>query len=146
MGLPDTAVLLPDEELIATQVLTGLLDGVLVCTDLPDGSAFAAALPVVRVLRTGGLPDIATWGGPSLRDNPRLSVDCYAATRADCKALVARTRAAWMSMAGASTPLGSVSKAWEEVGPAARPEEPNSNVIRFGWIAGMSVRPPRAGS
>jgi hypothetical protein len=139
-------VLLPDEELMAVALLTAALDGVTVCTDLPDGSAFTAALPVVRVLRAGGLPDIAAWGGDVLRDNPRLSVDCYAASRAQCKELVARVRAAWMSMAGASTPQGSVSRAWEEVGPTARPEEPNTNITRFGWIAGMSVRPPRAGS
>jgi hypothetical protein len=140
------SVLLPDEELLAVTLLAALLDGVTVCTDLPDGSAFAAALPVVRVLRTGGLPDIAAWGGPVLRDNPRLSLDCYAASLPDCKALIARVRAAWMSLAGTSTAQGSVSRAWEEVGPAARPDEPNTNVTRFGWIVGMSVRPPRSDS
>lgn len=143
MPLPTTAVLLPDEELIATTLLRGLLDGVTVCTVLPDGGAFDAALPVVRVLRVGGLPDLETWGGPPLRDNPRLSIDCYATTWAGCKALVGQVRAAWGSLAGVSTALGSVDRTWEEVGPTARPEDPNTNITRFGWIVGMSVRPPR---
>ena len=34
-----------------------------------------------------------------------------------------------------------VLRTWEEIGPTIRPEEPNSNVTRLGYTAGLRVRP-----
>lgn len=139
---------LPDAKTIAIGYLDGVLTGVTVTDTNPPDPEFTAALPLVRVLRVGGTGDLTSWGGPTQRDRPRLSVDVYdqALPVGDVWAVMARVRAAWQDMPGYSAPEGRVRSVHEEVGPADRPEEPNTGVDRVGMIVGMSVRPPRSAS
>lgn len=138
-----TPLLLPDAKGMAIELLSGALDGVLVTSSTPPEPQFTQSLPLVRVLRVGGVADVKGWSAPAVRDRPRLSVDCYAAGEAAAAQLVSQVRAAWAVLAGQSTAVGAVTGTWEETGPQDRPEEPNTGVSRVGMILGMSVRPPR---
>ncbi|MGW0585945.1 hypothetical protein ACWD25_61175, partial [Streptomyces sp. NPDC002920] len=68
-----TPVVLPDGKQIAIDLLTADLDDVLVTSETPEGAALNAALPLVRVLRIGGVADVRGWADPASRDNPRFS-------------------------------------------------------------------------
>lgn len=141
-----TPVALPDGKKIAIDLLSDALDGVLVTSATPEGAALTAALPVVRVLRIGGLADQRGWADPASRDNPRFSVDCYAADDATAMQLALRVLAAWELLPNQSTDDGYVSGISQETGPQDRPEDLNSDAVRVGMILGMSVRPPRVTS
>lgn len=141
-----TAVVLPDGKKIAIELLTAILDGVHVSSTTPEGAALNAALPAVRVLRVGGIADIRGWNGPALRDNPRLSIDCYDADEDAAMRLAQRVCAEWELLPGMSTADGEVTGISQETGPADRPEDLNPDVPRVGMILGMSVCPPRVTS
>lgn len=138
---------MPDAKQLAIDHFDGVLDGVTVTDTTPPEPEFTESLPLLRVLRVGGTGDQAAWGGPTQRDQPRLSLDVYdrAVPDGDAWAVMGRVRAAWQDLKGQSTPAGRVSDVHEETGPQDRPEEPNTGVDRVGMIVGMSVRPPRSG-
>ncbi|MFE7233904.1 hypothetical protein ACFVAF_25205 [Streptomyces sp. NPDC057596] len=136
-------VVLPDGKQIAIELLAADLPGVHVCGRLPEGKALDAALPVVRVLRVGGVADVRGWADPAQRDNPRFSVDCYAADDQQAMRLAQRVCAIWELLPGRATADGVVIGISQETGPQDRPEEPNSDVYRVGMTLGMSVSPPR---
>jgi len=146
-----TPVTLPDGKQIGIDLLqAALASSALVVGELPEGAAFDEALAqhggIVRVLRIGGTADLRGWADPSVRDNPRFSVDCYAPTTPALGAamrLALRVRGEWELLAGQSTADGIVTRTTEETGPQDRPEEPNTGVRRVGMTLGMSVRPPR---
>jgi len=131
---------LPDVELLVVTYLSEAT-GFFVCTDRPDGTEFASRLPVVQIIRTGGPRSIPTWNGRYAAEDARFSVDVYASTRLAANQAVGTVRLALEDLKGSTRPEGAVSRTWEEVGPAARPEEPNTDVVRIGWIAGLTVRP-----
>lgn len=141
-----TPVVLPDGKKISIDLLSAALDGVLVTSKLPEGAAFTAALPVVRVLRIGGVADVRSWSDPAQRDNPRFSIDCYAADEQQAMQLAQRVCAEWELLPGQATADGIVTGISQETGPQDRPEEPNSDVNRVGMTLGMSVCPPRVTS
>ncbi|WP_428956227.1 hypothetical protein [Streptomyces sp. cg35] len=141
-----TAVVLPDGKKIAIDLLTAVLDGVYVSSKTPEGAALNAVLPAVRVLRIGGVADVRSWNGPAARDNPRFSIDCYAADEDTAMRLAQRVCAEWELLPGMSTADGEVTGISQETGPQDRPEEPNSDVYRVGMTLGMSVCPPRVTS
>ncbi|MGW4822519.1 hypothetical protein ACWEP4_26885 [Streptomyces sp. NPDC004227] len=138
-----TPVVLPDGKQMAIQLLGADLPGVHVCGRLPEGRALDAALPVVRVLRVGGVADVRGWSDPAQRDNPRFSIDCYDTDDAKAMRLAQRVCAAWELLPGRSTADGIVTGVSQETGPQDRPEEPNSDIARVGMTLGMSVSPPR---
>lgn len=131
-----------DGKQVAIDLLTAALDGVHVTGRLPEGAALNSVLPAVRVLRIGGTRDMRGWSDPATRDNPRLSVDCYAATDGDAMRLAIRVCDAWELLPNQSTTDGLVAGISQETGPQDRPEDLNSDAIRVGMILGMSVRPP----
>lgn len=131
---------LPDVEALAVQYLTTAVDGLYVCTVRPDGGEFIGRLPLAQITRVGGPRTIPTWTGRYAAEDARLSVDVYAATHEAAAAAVSAVRLALEDLKGVVTPQGTVSRTWEETGPTARPEEPNTNVVRTGWIAGLTVR------
>jgi hypothetical protein len=143
-----TPVVLPDSKQVAIALLQAALGSAArVVGELPEGPAFDAALPLVRVLRIGGTADLRGWSDRSVRDNARFSVDCYAkATPALGAAmrLALRVRGEWELLPGQATADGIVTGTSEETGPQDRPEEPNTGVRRVGMTLGMSVRPPRS--
>lgn len=139
-----TPVVLPDGKQIAITLLTAALDGVLVTGRLPAGTALNAALPVVRVLRIGGVADMRGWSDPANRDNPRFSVDCYADSDHTALQLARRVCAEWELLPGRATADGIVTRISIETGPQDRPEEPNTGIARVGMTLGMSVSPPQA--
>jgi len=141
-----TPVVLPDGKKIAIDLLSAALDGVLVTSATPEGAALNAALPVVRVLRIGGLADQRGWADPASRDNPRFSVDCYDTDDAKAMQLALRVLAAWELLPNQATADGEVGGISQETGPQDRPEDLNSDAVRVGMILGMSVRPPRVTS
>ncbi|MEU0783546.1 hypothetical protein ABZ341_18470 [Streptomyces sp. NPDC006173] len=141
-----TPILLPDGKKVAIDLLSAALDGVLIASSLPEGAALTAALPVVRVLRIGGVGDVRGWNGPALRDNPRFSVDCYAAEEEAAMQLARRVCAEWELLPGQATADGIVTGISQETGPQDRPEDPNADVARVGMTLGMSVCPPRVTS
>lgn len=145
-----TPVALPDSKQVAIDLLqTALGTDARVVGELPEGPAFDTALPLVRVLRIGGTADLRGWTDPSARDNPRFSVDCYAAATPALGAamrLALRVRGEWELLPGQATADGIVTGTSEETGPQDRPEEPNTGVRRVGMTLGMSVRPPRSNS
>ncbi|MEU0991271.1 hypothetical protein [Streptomyces sp. NPDC005953] len=141
-----TPLTLPDSKQIAIDLLTAAMPDVTVASKLPEGTAFNAALPVVRVLRIGGTATMRGWGSPATRDRPRFSVDCYAATEGAAMRLALAVRAEWELFPGQFTAGGGVEAISEETGPQDRPEEPNSGVARVGMTLGMSVCPPRVTS
>jgi hypothetical protein len=137
-----TPLILPDSKQIAIELLSAAMPGVQVVGKLPEGKAFDAALPLVRVLRVGGTSDMRGWSDPATRDRPRFSVDCYEATEGAAMRLALRVRAEWELLPGQATAVGIVAGISEETGPQDQPEEPNTGVARVGMILGMSVRPP----
>lgn len=141
-----TPVVLPDGKKIAIELLSADLDGVLVTSATPEGAALTAALPVVRVLRIGGVADMRGWADPASRDNPRFSVDCYAASEDAAMQLALTVLAAWELLPNRTTDDGEVEGISQETGPQDRPEDLNSDAHRVGMILGMSVRPPRVTS
>jgi hypothetical protein len=138
-----TPVVLPDGKQIAIELLAAAMDGVLVTGQLPEGTALNAALPAVRVLRIGGIADLRGWADGAVRDNPRFSVDCYAATDDTAMQLARRVCAEWELLPGRATADGIVTRISQETGPQDRPEEPNTGVARVGMTLGMSVSPPQ---
>ncbi|WP_333742700.1 hypothetical protein [Streptomyces ardesiacus] len=141
-----TPLVLPDGKQIAIDLLSAALDGVHVTGVLPAGKTLTAALPVVRVLRIGGVADMRGWADPASWDNPRFSVDCYAATDALAMQLARRVCAEWELLPGQATPDGIVTGVSQETGPQDRPEDPNTDLWRVGMTLGMSVSPPRSTS
>jgi hypothetical protein len=139
-----TPVVLPDGKQIAIELLSVAMDGVLVTGRLPEGAALNEALPVVRLLRVGGVADVRGWAAPAQRDNPRFSVDCYANTDHAALQLARRVCAEWELLPGQATADGIVTRISQETGPQDRPEEPNSDVYRVGMTLGMSVSPPQS--
>jgi hypothetical protein len=137
---PLTALVLPDVE---AMVINQLLDvtGYQAATIRPGGDDFTAALPFVWVNRIGGVRTTGTLGGRRLHDEARISLDVYAASRVESTDAMARVRAAVEQMQGTTRDGGLVLRTWEETGPAIRPEEPNTNVTRIGFTAGLRVRP-----
>jgi hypothetical protein len=137
---PLTALVFPDvEEMVVNQILDVLAYEA--ATVRPEGDAFTEALPFVQVSRIGGVRVTGTLGGLRLHDDARISLDVYAPSRVEATDAVARVRAAVEQMQGTSRNGGYVLLTWEETGPAVRPEEPNSNVTRIGYTAGLRVRP-----
>lgn len=141
-----TPVVLPDGKQIAITLLAAALDGVHVTGKLPEGKALTAALPVVRVLRIGGVATMRGWADPAVRDNPRFSIDCYAADDALAMQLARRVCAEWELLPGQATADGIVTAVSQETGPQDRPEDPNADLWRVGMTLGMSVSPPRSTS
>ncbi|MFJ6729369.1 hypothetical protein ACIQPQ_31155 [Streptomyces sp. NPDC091281] len=141
-----TPVVLPDGKKIAIDLLAVALDGVLVTSTTPEGAAFTAALPVVRVLRAGGTADMRGWADPAGRDNPRFSIDCYDTDDEKAMQLARRVCAEWEVLPGRATADGIVTGISQETGPQDRPEDLNSDAYRVGMILGMSVCPPRVSS
>ncbi|MGW0920084.1 hypothetical protein ACWD3J_13840 [Streptomyces sp. NPDC002755] len=139
-------VVLPDGKQMAVDLLSAALTGVLVTSATPEGTALTAALPVVRVLRIGGVADVRGWSDPASRDNPRFSVDCYAADDGAAMQLARRVCAEWELLPGQVTADGIVTGISQETGPQDRPEDLNSAAFRVGMILGMSVCPPRVTS
>ncbi|MFJ9101294.1 hypothetical protein ACIRJM_22835 [Streptomyces sp. NPDC102405] len=139
-----TPVVLPDGKQVAIDLLTADLPDVHVAGRLPEGAALNAALPAVRVLRIGGLADLRGWADPASRDNPRFSVDCYAAEDDQAMQLARRVCAAWELLPGRDTADGIVVGISQETGPQDRPEDPNADMARVGMTLGMSVSPPRS--
>ncbi|MGW2113798.1 hypothetical protein [Streptomyces zhihengii] len=131
-----------DGKQVAIDLLSAALDGVHVTGALPEGVALMGVLPAVRVLRIGGTSDMRGWSDPATRDNPRFSVDCYAATVGEAMRLGLRVRGMWELLPNQSTAEGLVNSVSEETGPQDRPEDLNSDAYRVGMILGMSVRPP----
>ncbi|MEE4540991.1 hypothetical protein V2S66_03285 [Streptomyces sp. V4-01] len=131
---------LPDVEALIVHYLTGAVDGLYVCTVRPDGTAFTALLPLAQITRVGGPRTIPTWNGRYVAEDARVSVDVYATSREAANASVGTVRLALESLRGRVTQQGTVSRTWEETGPTARPEEPNTNVVRIGWTAGLTIR------
>jgi hypothetical protein len=127
---PLTALVFPDvEEMVINQILDVLQYEA--STVRPEGDAFTEALPFVQVTRIGGTRTTGTSTGRRVHDDSRVE-----ATDA-----MAQVRAAVEQMQGTSRNGGFVLRTWEETGPAVRPEEPNSNVTRLGYTAGLRVRP-----
>lgn len=140
MTTPLTALVFPDvEEMVVNQILDVLTYEA--ATVRPEGDAFTEALPFVQVARIGGVRVTGTLEGRRLHDDARISLDVYAPSRVEATDAVARVRAAVEQMQGTSRNGGYVLRTWEETGPAVRPEEPNSNVTRIGYTAGLRVRP-----
>jgi hypothetical protein len=137
---PLTAVVFPDVE---AMVVHQLLDvtGYQAAPVRPGGDDFTAALPFVWVNRIGGVRTTGTLGGRRLHDDARISLDVYASSRVEATDAVARVRAAVEQMQGTARDDGFVLRTWEEIGPAVRPEEPNTNVTRIGFTAGLRIRP-----
>lgn len=131
---------LPDVEALLVEYLTSAVAGLYVCTVRPDGTEFTSLLPLAQITRVGGPRTIPSWTGRYAAEDARLSVDVYAAIREGANATVGAVRLALEDLKGRVTPQGTVSRTWEETGPAARPEEPNTGVVRIGWIAGLTVR------
>ncbi|MFJ6566647.1 hypothetical protein ACIQNU_04455 [Streptomyces sp. NPDC091292] len=141
-----TPVALPDGKKIAIDLLAAAMPDVQVSSKTPEGRALNAALPAVRVLRVGGVADVRGWADPANRDNPRLSLDCYAATEDGAMRLAQRVCAEWELLPGRATADGIVTGVSQETGPQDRPEEPNTGITRVGMTVGMSVSPPRVTS
>lgn len=141
-----TAVVLPDGKQIAIDLLSIALPGVLVTSQTPEGKALTAALPVVRVLRVGGVASLRGWTDPAQQDNPRFSIDCYAPTDDTAMQLARQVCAEWELLPGQATAEGIVTGISQETGPQDRPEDLNSDAVRVGMILGMSVCPPRVTS
>ncbi|MEV5472963.1 hypothetical protein AB0L66_11475 [Streptomyces sp. NPDC052207] len=140
MTTPLTALVFPDvEEMVINQILDVL--SYEASTVKPEGDAFIQALPFVQVTRIGGTRVTGTFKGRRLHDDARISLDVYADSRVAATDAVAQVRAAVEQMQGTSRNGGFVLRTWEEIGPAVRPEEPNSNVTRIGYTAGLRVRP-----
>lgn len=140
MTPPLTALVFPDvEEMVINQILDVLQYEA--STVRPEGDAFTEALPFVQVTRIGGTRVTGTAAGRQLHDEARISLDVYAASRVEATDAMAQVRAAVEQMQGTSRNGGYVLRTWEETGPAVRPEEPNSNVTRLGYTAGLRVRP-----
>ncbi|WP_328981773.1 hypothetical protein OG258_19965 [Streptomyces mirabilis] len=140
MPTPLTALVFPDvEAMVINQILE--VAGYQAATVRPGGEDFTAALPFVWVNRIGGVRVTGTSGGRRLHDEARISLDVYAASRVGATDAMARVRAAVEQMQGITRDGGSVLRTWEEIGPAIRPEEPNTNVTRIGYTAGLRVRP-----
>lgn len=131
---------LPDIEALLVQYLTRAVDGLYVCTVRPDGSEFTALLPLAQITRVGGPRTLPTWAGRYAAEDARVSVDVYATSHEDANATVGTVRLALEDLKGRVTQQGTVSRTWEETGPTARPEEPNTGVVRVGWVAGLTVR------
>lgn len=142
-----TPVVLPDSKQVAIDLLQAALgDAARVVGELPGPPEFDTALPLVRVLRLGGIAGLRGWADSSAIDRPRFSVDCYASATPSLGAamrLALRVRAEWELLPGQNTAAGIVTGTSEETGPQDRPEEPNTGVRRVGMTLGMSVRPPR---
>ncbi|MDC2953387.1 hypothetical protein PO587_02835 [Streptomyces gilvifuscus] len=140
MTTPLTALVFPDvEEMVVNQILDVL--SYEAATVRPEGDAFTEALPFVQVARIGGTRVTSTLEGCRLHDDARISLDVYAASRVEATDAMTRVRAAVEQMQGTTRNGGYVLRTWEEIGPAVRPEEPNSNVTRIGYTAGLRVRP-----
>ncbi|MEU6651277.1 hypothetical protein ABZ904_17990 [Streptomyces sp. NPDC046900] len=140
MTPPLTALVFPDVEAMVVNEILDVL-AYEASTVRPEGDAFMEALPFVWVNRIGGVRVAGTFGGLRLFDEARISLDVYAASRVEATDAMARVRAAMEQMQGTSRNGGAVLRTWEETGPAVRPEEPNSNVTRIGYIAGFRVQP-----
>ena len=131
---------LPDIEALLVQYLTDAVNGLYVCTTRPPAGEFIGRLPLAQITRVGGPRTIPTWNGRYTAEDARVSVDVFAGSRAGANAAVGAVRLALEDLKGVVTPQGTVSRTWEETGPTARPEEPNTAVVRTGWIAGLTVR------
>lgn len=135
-----TSLVFPDvEEMVVNQILDVL--GYQAATIKPSGDEFVAALPFVWVNRIGGVRTENTWEGRRLFDEARISLDVYAGSRVAATDTVAQVRAAVEQMQNTTRNGGLVIRTWEETGPAVRPEEPNTNVVRIGLVVGLRVRP-----
>ncbi|MFJ9353761.1 hypothetical protein [Streptomyces mirabilis] len=140
MPTPLTALVFPDiEAMVINQILE--VAGYQAATVRPGGDDFIAALPFVWVNRIGGVRGEETFGGLRMFDEGRISLDVYAASRVEATDAMARVRAAVEQMQGTTRDGGSVLRTWEETGPAVRPEEPNTDVTRIGYTAGLRVQP-----
>jgi len=133
-------VALPDIEALIVQYLTDTVDGLYVCTVRPAAGEFIPRLPLAQITRVGGPRTIPTWNGRYTAEDARVSVDVFADSREGANTTVGAVRLALEDLKGAVTEEGTVSRTWEETGPTARPEEPNTGVVRTGWIAGLTVR------
>ncbi|MFE4991427.1 hypothetical protein ACFRH4_08755 [Streptomyces mirabilis] len=140
MPTPLTALVFPDiEAMVINQILE--VAGYQAATVRPGGDDFTATLPFVWVNRIGGVRSEETFGGLRMFDEGRISLDVYAASRVEATDATARVRAAVEQMQGTTRDGGSVLRTWEETGPAVRPEEPNTDVTRIGYTAGLRVQP-----
>jgi hypothetical protein len=110
-------------------------------TERPDGDTLTGNLPYVQVTRIGGMKAVQTWQGARLFDEPRIDLDIWAADRITATDATAAVRTVFEQMHGITRDGGLVQRTWEETGPALRPEEPNTNVVRIGLTVGLRVRP-----
>lgn len=128
----------PDAALLAVSVFTARLPGAYFCTKLPPGPQFNTLLPggIVRVMRIGGVPIYRRH-----LDNPNLSLDLYAPDEPTVNDLIKQVRAVVGDMEDATGDGGRITWAGELTGPAERPEEPNTGVVRFGMSIELITRP-----
>ncbi|MFF3558971.1 hypothetical protein ACFYXS_02865 [Streptomyces sp. NPDC002574] len=135
-----TALVFPDVE---TMVINQILDvlGYQAATKRPGGQDFTDALPFVWVARIGGARTGESFGGRRQFDDARISLDVFAPSRVEATDAMALLRAAIEDMQGTTRDDGTVLRTWEEIGPTIRPEEPNTEVTRIGYTAGLRVQP-----
>lgn len=138
--MPLTSLVFPDVEAMVINQILDVLD-YQAATVKPGGDEFVAALPFVWVNRIGGVRTEGTWDGRRLFDEARISLDVYADSRVAATDAVAQVRAAVEQMQNTTRDGGFVLRTWEETGPAVRPEEPNTNVVRIGMTVVLRVRP-----
>lgn len=138
--MPLTSLVFPDVEQMVVNQILDVLD-YQASTVRPGDGEFTDALPYVWINRIGGVRMEGTWDGRRLFDEARLSLDVYADSRVAATDAVAQVRAAVEQMQNTTRDGGFVLRTWEETGPAVRPEEPNTNVVRIGFTAVLRVRP-----
>ncbi|MFD8072155.1 hypothetical protein ACFV3E_05830 [Streptomyces sp. NPDC059718] len=140
MTTPLTALVFPDVEAMVIHQILDVL-GYQAATMRPGGHDFDEALPFVWVARIGGGRTGESFGGQRHFDDARISLDVYAASRVEATDVMARVRAAIEQMQGTTWDGGTVLRTWEEIGPTIRLDEPNTEVTRIGYTAGLRVQP-----
>lgn len=126
------AVTFPDAELLIGVWLRAALPGNRVVTDLPAN--FEQVLPVVQVTRIGGART------QQVLDNPRIDLDCFAATREAAADLARQVEALLPTARGVTASGGVVGWVGVEVGASWRPDF-NPRVRRYGLTAQLVIRP-----
>ena len=128
------AAVFPDSEAVAVVWLRAKLDGVAVTTDL---NGWRAGDERVVVTRIGGTPSIAYRV-----DNPRLDVDCYAASKAAAHDLAQIVSAQLHDLPeGDHSALGAVvSHVRDDVGLQFLPD-PDTRAPRYLFTVALAVHP-----
>lgn len=122
-----------DIEAALTGWLRAALDGPRVVTELP--ATLQTDLPLVQVERLAGR------GRDLIIDEPTVDVECFAATRADARALAYECQRLLRHVLPGQPITGGLARRVQELsGPAWRPY-PNLAVRRFGLSVQITVRP-----